>query len=54
MFLPPVTSLKYVHVSKKKAIYILRKWCRNVCFGRKKIIFVNRVIEVYSRPIRVK
>ena len=39
MFPPPLTSLKYVHVSKQKAIYILCKWCWNGSFGRKKVHF---------------
>ena len=41
-FLPPLTSLKYVHVTKCKAIYILCKWCRNVCFERKKKHFCKQ------------
>ena len=55
MFLPPLTSLKYVHVSIYKAIYILCKWCWNVSFGRKKkFIFVNRVVESHSVPIKAR
>ena len=55
IFLPTLTSLKYVHLNKLKAINILCKLRWNVSFGRKKLlIFVNRVIESYSRPIKAK
>ena len=56
MFLPWLTSLKYVHVSKQKVIYMsCVNGCWNVSFGRnKKFIFVNRFVESHSRPIKTK